>query len=119
MLVLPLVVAGLAMALGFRKFAGSLLGLTALLAFMLPFAPALMSQLPPLVSTAILAIVVFAMFRGFMGLVIGRGATDYVVGRLVFGSARSALFVISWPFRFLLAALTGTARRHSEFDDEA
>lgn len=87
---------GLALILGIvtRKTAFGFIGVLLLLVLFTPFVDALFSSLPLWLIFIVLAGLAFSLFRGMLGAMFGRGATDHFVGQLMYG-------VFTLPFRFI------------------
>jgi hypothetical protein len=110
---LLLVAGGLAMIVGARQLAGSLLCLTAALVFLPALLAPLFDAMPDALLWPLLAlfalVLLLALLRGASAMLIGRNATDTmvgelaaraVVGLLLFG-ARVISSIVRLPFRVL------------------
>lgn len=105
-----IVAAGLCMILGLRTVAVSLLTLAVTAPFIGVIAGAVLEQLPWFLVLGVLVVAVMSILRAASNALIGRAATDHVVGDLAADVVR---FFIKLPFRVLgwsLRALWRIAR---------
>lgn len=95
---LPLLLAGagLCLILGLRKLAISLATVAITAPFIGVIVGAVLELLPWYVVIAVMAFAVLSMLRAASNLMLGRAATDHVVGDLAADVVR---FVIKLPFR--------------------
>lgn len=98
LLPLLLVGAGLCLILGLRSLAVGLAVVAITAPFIGVIAGAVLEQLPWFVVLAVLALAVLSMLRAASNLLLGRAATDHVVGDLAADVVR---FVIKLPFRLV------------------
>jgi vacuolar-type H+-ATPase subunit I/STV1 len=98
LLPLLLVGAGLCLILGLRSLATGLAVAAIAAPFIGVIAGAVLEQLPWFVVLAVLVFAVLSMFRAASNLLLGRAATDHVVGDLAADAVR---FVIKLPLRLV------------------
>lgn len=107
-LLLVVVGIGLATILGLLRggAAFSLLGVVLLFALLGPFVEGIVEgvagTLPPWMSLALLVVVGLVLLRGVAALVIGRRASDHMVGILAADLVRLAVVLVLFPFRLLV-----------------
>ena len=110
-LVLMVAAAGLAMVIGARRFAGTLL-VAALVVALLPFLlDPLLDVLPGWVLVGLLLFFGLAVLRVAFELFIGRNSTDHMVGTLAADVVRAVTLA---PFRLIGWALRGLWQRHRD-----
>lgn len=100
---LPLVIAGIGLALMVGLLSGSaafrLLGLLLLFALLGPIIEGVMGEMPPWVGLIIFIVVILALLRGAASLVLGRRAADHMVGILAADCVRFAFQLLFLPVR--------------------
>lgn len=100
---LPLVIAGIGLALMVGLLSGSaafrLLGLLLLCALLGPIIEGVMGDMPPWVGVIIFVVVILALLRGAASLVLGRRAADHMVGILAADCVRFAFRLLFLPVR--------------------
>jgi hypothetical protein len=105
---MPLIIVGigLAMILGLLtgRTAFSLLGLLVLSPIVVPFAEAVLGNLPPWVSLLLLASVALAVLRGLAALLLGQRAADTMVGTLAADLVRLIVWFLILPLRIVRSA---------------
>jgi hypothetical protein len=114
MLPLVIVVIGLGVVLGFRQLAGWIPSIL-LSVLLTPLIVGVMNSLPPFVSVLVFAGFVLWTIRVVANFVLGRSATDHMVGRVAAGLLLAPLkLVIRLPFLLLRALFSALfPRRHS------
>lgn len=112
-LLLAVVAIGLATILGLLRggAAFSLLGVVLLFALLGPFVEGIVEgvagTLPPWMSLVLLVVIGLALLRGVAALVLGRRASDHMVGILAADLVRMAIVLSLFPFRLLARILRG------------
>lgn len=102
---LILVICGIGLATIFGLLRGgaafSLLGAVLLFALLGPFVEGIAGVLPPWISLALLVVLGLTLLRGLAALVIGRRASDHMVGILAADVVRLGVLLLLFPFRLL------------------
>ena len=102
---LLLVICGIGLATIFGLLRGgaafSLLGVVLLFALLGPFVEGIAGILPPWISLALLVVLGLALLRGAAALVLGRRASDHMVGILAADVVRLIVILLLFPFRWL------------------
>ncbi len=103
--VMPLVIAGIGLALivGLlsRSAAFSLLGMVVLFALLGPIVEGVAGTLPAWMSLVLLIVIGLVLLRGLAALVIGRRASDHMVGILAADLVRMVFLALLFPFRLV------------------
>jgi hypothetical protein len=106
-LLLAVVAIGLATILGLLRggAAFSLLGVVLLFALLGPFVEGIVEgvagTLPPWMSLVLLIVIGLVLLRGLAALLIGRRASDHMVGILAADLVRVAFLALLFPFRLV------------------
>jgi len=106
-LVLVIVAIGFGLMVGIIRVrtAASLLGGLFLITLLGPFVEMLFESLPSWLTLMVLALICLSLLRAFLGLVLGRRASDHVVGILAADVVRfcfvSVLEILFLPFRMI------------------
>lgn len=81
------------------------LGLVCLFLALSPIVGSIVDLIPTLWLVPLLALVALSMSRSLMSMLIGRGATDHMVGSLAASAVRAAFACLFLPFRLAFALL--------------
>ena len=104
-IILIIMAGGFALMFGAKKLAGTLFALSALMIFLPPLLEPVLDALPEWVLRILLGFVFFSVVGLGFRLVIGRAATEQMVGTLAADVVRSLFLspfrVIRWVFRLL------------------
>lgn len=113
---LVLVVLGLGLALTLGLITGQAvlrtLGFLLLFPVIALFAGAILGNLPGWVSLLLAAAVGFSMLRFMAALLLGRRASDHMVGSLAAHTILSVFRLVFLPLRVIGAVMRATARKH-------
>lgn len=92
---------GFALTVGLlsRGAAFAVIGMLLLFALLGPIAEGVMGELPPWIALALLVVFGLALLRGTAALVLGRRASDHMVGILAADCVRFAFRLLFLPFR--------------------
>lgn len=113
--VLPLIIAGIGISLIVgvinRQAAFRLLGILFLSVLLAPFIEGFVSGLPLILILLLLAIIGLSMIKGVSAMLIGKEATDHVVGNLATEFIKLLLKLIFLPFRLIWWGVRGPGQR--------
>jgi hypothetical protein len=100
-LVIAVIALGLIVGLVKPKAAFAFIGTLLLSIVLSPFVEAIFAALPSWVSVLALIVFVAAIARAAFEMVLGKGATDHMVGGLALDLIRGAFHILLLPFRIV------------------